>query len=138
MPDTHNCGTTAKLRILFVDDEQPVLTAIERQLRKDRARWEMVFVVGGPRALEEVRKGCFTVVVSDFRMPVIDGVKLLNAIGHACPATVQIMLSGDAEARIVAHEVPALRELIAKPCDAATLRGAIERGISAAQDAGAR
>lgn len=138
MPQTHDCDAIGKLRILFVDDEPPVLTAIERQLRKDRGRWEMVFVVGALRALEEIRKGCFTVVVSDFRMPIVDGVALLNTIADACPATVQIMLSGDAEAQGLAHKVPALHELLAKPCDAATLRGAIERGISSTQATVAR
>jgi DNA-binding NtrC family response regulator len=133
MHQAHTSPFTAKLRILFVDDEPPVLTAIERQLRKDRARWEMTFVVGGQRGLEAIRNECFTVVVSDFRMPIIDGVALLNATADACPTTVRIMLSGDAEAQAMARAVPALHELLSKPCDAATLRDAIERGISAAQ-----
>jgi CheY-like chemotaxis protein len=90
--------------------------------------------ISGPRALEEVRKGCFAVVVSDFRMPIIDGVMLLNTIAAECPATVLIMLSGDTEAQVAALVVPGLQELVAKPCDAATLRGAIERGIKTAQD----
>src|SRR5215475_1301603 len=96
---------TARTRILFVDDEPPVLTAIERQLRKDRGRWDMVFALGGQRGLDEVHKGCFTVVVSDLRMPNVDGVTLLNAIGEACPATVRIMLSGDAEAAAMSQAV---------------------------------
>ncbi|HEY6179615.1 MAG TPA: response regulator [Kofleriaceae bacterium] len=123
---------TARTRILFVDDEPPVLTAIERQLRRDRGRWDMVFALGGERGLDEVHKGCFTVVVSDLRMPNVDGVKLLNAIGEACPATVRIMLSGDAEASTISRAVPALHCLLTKPCDSATLRHAIERAIDAA------
>lgn len=124
----------AKLRILFVDDEPNVLVAIERQLRRERARWEMVFALGGQRGLDEIRNGCFDVVVSDFRMPGVDGVALLNAIADSCPGTARIMLSGDAEAQVIARAVPTLQELLAKPCDGATLRGAIERGISAARD----
>lgn len=120
----------SKLRILFVDDEPQVLVAIQRQLRKDCARWEMVFAVGGARGLEELDRGCFTVVVSDYRMPGIDGLALLNAAADACPETARIMLSGDAEARGIAHRAPL--QLLAKPCDTATLRGAIERGISTA------
>lgn len=123
---------TAKTRILFVDDEPPVLTAIERQLRRDRTRWDMVFALGGERGLDEVHKGCFTVVVSDLRMPNVDGVKLLNAIGEACPATVRIILSGDAEAAAMSQAVPALHCVLTKPCDSATLRSAIERAIDAA------
>lgn len=124
---------SARTRILFVDDEPPVLTAIQRQLRKDSDRWEMVFAVGGQSGLAEIHKGCFAVIVSDFRMPHIDGVALLNEAGVACPGTVQIMLSGDAEAAAMSRAVPALHRLLTKPCDAATLRHAIEQGIDAAR-----
>jgi DNA-binding NtrC family response regulator len=90
-----------KVRIVFVDDEPPILTAIERQLRKDRARWEMVLRGGGQRALDEIHKACFTVVIPDPRMPQVDGVAVLNEARASCPMTVQIMLSGDAEAPAV-------------------------------------
>ena len=123
---------TPRTRILFVDDEPPVLTAIARQLRRDRERWEMVFALGGERGLDEVHKGCFTVVVSDLRMPNVDGVQLLNAIGEACPKTVRIILSGDAEVTAMSQAVPELHCVLTKPCDSATLRHAIERAIDAA------
>jgi DNA-binding NtrC family response regulator len=117
--------------ILFVDDEPNVLIAIGRLLRKDCTRWELVFAVGGQRGLSEIRSRCFTVVVSDFRMPVVDGVALLNATADVCPRTARILLSGDAEAHAMARAVPALQELLVKPCDAATLRTAIERSMRA-------
>jgi DNA-binding NtrC family response regulator len=133
----HDAQTTAsqKVRILFVDDEAMILTAIERQLRKDRSRWEMVFAVGGQRALDEIQRSCFTVVVSDFRMPQIDGVAVLNQARASCPTTVQIMLSGDAEAPAMSRAVPDLHRLIRKPCDGVTLRQAIEHAIDHAIDA---
>jgi CheY-like chemotaxis protein len=133
----HDAHTTAspRVRILFVDDEAMILTAIERQLRKERSRWEMVFVVGGQRALDEIQRSCFTVVVSDFRMPQIDGVAVLNQARASCPMTVQIMLSGDAEAPAMSRAVPDLHRLIRKPCDGVTLRQAIEHAIGHAIDA---
>jgi DNA-binding NtrC family response regulator len=118
------------VRILFVDDDPRVLNAIERQLRRDRERWDMVFVVGGKRGVDEIRKGGFTVVVSDFRMPEVDGVALLNEAAAVCPEMVPIMLSGDAEAEVMTRAVPALRQLIRKPCDTATLRAAIEVAVA--------
>ena len=127
---------TERVRILFVDDEPPVLTAIERQLRKDRARWEMVFALGGQRGLEEIHTSCFTVIVSDFRMPHVDGVTVLNEV--RCPSTVRIMMSGDAEAAVMSRAVPALHRLLTKPCDTATLRQAIEQGIDAVRSPAAR
>jgi DNA-binding NtrC family response regulator len=121
-----------KACILFVDDEPPVLAALARQLRRDRSRWEMVFAVGGQRGIDEIRNRCFTVVVSDFRMPDVDGIKVLTEAAVACPGVVLIMLSGAAEAEAMSRAVPSLHELIFKPCDTATLRAAIERAVEAA------
>ena len=56
MSNLETSTASKKVRIVFVDDEPPILTAIERQLRKDRARWEMVFAVGGQRALDGIHR----------------------------------------------------------------------------------
>jgi len=85
--------------------------------------------VGGQLALEEIRKGPFDIVVSDMRMPGIDGAMLLNVIKDECPATVRIMLSGHADREAIVRALPALHQLLSKPCDATTLRGAIERSL---------
>jgi hypothetical protein len=56
----HRSHVIPRARILFIDDEPQVLTGIERHLRRDRERWEMVFAVGGLRGLDEIRNRCFT------------------------------------------------------------------------------
>lgn len=124
--------TTAKKRILFVDDEPAILAGLQNLLYKDRRRWEMVFALGGELALAEVRKAPFDIVVSDMRMPGIDGAMLLNVIKDECPATVRIMLSGHADREAIVRALPALHQLLSKPCDANTLRGAIERSLDGA------
>jgi HD-like signal output (HDOD) protein len=121
--------TTVKKRILFVDDEPAILAGLQNLLYKDRKRWEMVFALGGQLALDEIRKAPFDIVVSDMRMPGIDGAMLLNLIKDECPATVRIMLSGHADREAIVRALPALHQLLSKPCDANTLRGAIERSL---------
>jgi HD-like signal output (HDOD) protein/ActR/RegA family two-component response regulator len=121
--------TTVKKRILFVDDEPAILAGLQNLLYKDRKRWEMVFALGGQLALDEIRKAPFDIVVSDMRMPGMDGAMLLNAIKDECPATVRIMLSGHADREAIVRALPALHQLLSKPCDANTLRGAIERSL---------
>jgi HD-like signal output (HDOD) protein len=121
--------TTEKQRILFFDDEPAILTCLQHLLHRDRKRWDMVFAPGGQPALDEVRKAPFDVVVSDMRMPDIDGATLLNRIKDECPATVRIMLSGHADREALVRALPAVHQLLSKPCDAATLRGAIERSL---------
>lgn len=121
--------TTVKKRILFVDDEPAILAGLQNLLYKDRKRWELVFALGGQIALDEIRKAPFDIVVSDMRMPGIDGAMLLNLIKDECPATVRIMLSGHADREAIVRALPALHQLLSKPCDANTLRGAIERSL---------
>lgn len=119
----------AKKRILFVDDEPAILAGLQNLLYKDRRRWDMVFAHGGELALAEIRKEPFDIVVSDMRMPGIDGATLLNTIKDEFPATVRIMLSGHADREAIVRALPALHQLLSKPCDATTLRGAIERSL---------
>lgn len=58
-------------KILFVDDDQAVLSSIENALRRERYCWDMVFARGGEATLVEIRKTMFDVVVSDMEMPVV-------------------------------------------------------------------
>jgi HD-like signal output (HDOD) protein len=128
----------ASKRILFVDDDPSILAGLENLLYKDRKRWDMVFALGGQLGLDEMRKAPFDVVVSDMRMPGIDGATLLGKIKDECPATVRIMLSGHADREAIVRLLPALHQLLVKPCNAATLRGVIERsfdGINIDRDA---
>jgi CheY-like chemotaxis protein len=67
-------------RILFVDDEVQILESIRDNLRKQRGRWEMVFVDSAKAALTELEKMPFDIVVSDMQMPVTDGATLLSLI----------------------------------------------------------
>jgi HD-like signal output (HDOD) protein/CheY-like chemotaxis protein len=120
---------TAKKRILFVDDEPAILDGLENLLYKDRKRWEMVFASGGQAALDAHHKQPFDVVVSDMRMPHLDGADLLAAIKEECPQTVRIMLSGHANRETIVRALPALHQLISKPCNAGTLRSVLERSL---------
>ena len=115
-------------RILFVDDDAALLAGLKNVLHRDRARWEMVFACSGEAALEEFRKRPFDVVVSDMRMPQLDGLTLFRLLRAEAPATVRIMLSGsDCETAM-----PEIDELLAKPCSASVLRAAIERALTRA------
>jgi HD-like signal output (HDOD) protein len=121
--------TVAKRRVLFVDDEPAILGGLRNLLYKERKNWDMVFAEGSDEALSALRSQPFDVVVSDMRMPGMDGASLLNTIKAEFPATARIMLSGHAEREAIVRALPALHQLLSKPCDALTLRTAIERGF---------
>ncbi len=87
----------------------------------------MVFAPGGEAALAELRKEPFDVVVSDMRMPGMDGATLLAKIKQECPRTVRVMLTGHAESEAILRALSSTHQLLAKPCLAGTLRAVLER-----------
>ena len=121
---------TEKRRILFVDDEPEIRAGLRNLLYKERKRWDMVFAESAVTALTAMREAPFDVVVSDMRMPGMDGAALLNIVKVEFPATARIMLSGHAERDAIVRALPAVHQLLSKPCDESTLRAAIERGFN--------
>ena len=108
-------------KILFVDDEENILHSIKRELRK---RFQIVTADSGDEALAILkREGPFAVVVSDMRMPVMDGIQLLTAVKDLYPDTVRLMLTGNADqtTAIEAVNKGAIFRFLNKPCPTTTL-----------------
>lgn len=120
-------------RILFVDDESNILDGIRRSLRGDRDQWEMQFAVGGEAALQACAECSFDVVISDMRMPGMDGATLLGHIRDRYPNTVRVILSGYSDAALATRATSVAHRFLAKPCSASDLHSTIER-ICATQD----
>ena len=120
-------ATAEKMRILFVDDEPAILSGLRSLLHRQRKDWEMVFALGGEQAIEELEAKPFHVVVTDMRMPKIDGAQLLQLVQERWPSTCRIVLSGHAEREAMLRVLPAMHVFLAKPCDPKVLRSAIDR-----------
>ncbi len=114
-----------KQRILFVDDEPNVLSGLQRMLRSMRSEWDMRFCESGAQALEEMARQPFDVVVSDMRMPGMNGAEFLRETMHRYPSTVRIVLSGHAERDLVNQCVGIAQQYISKPCDPEQLKSLI-------------
>jgi HD-like signal output (HDOD) protein/ActR/RegA family two-component response regulator len=115
------------MRVLFVDDEVRVLEAIERVLFELDTNWETCFVNSGERALAELAKQPFDVIVSDMRMPGMDGVALLTKACELYPRTVRIVLSGQTDEEAALKMVRVAHQFLAKPCGSETLFRVISR-----------
>lgn len=114
-------------RILFVDDEVRILEGLRRMLRPMRNEWEMEFALGGQAALDLMAASPFDVIVSDMRMPGLDGAALLEQVCARCPQVVRIVLSGHTEVAAALRVVPIAHQFLAKPCDTGMVRLAIDR-----------
>ncbi len=104
-------------RILCVDDEPNVLQAVERQLRK---QFEIVTAPGPLQGLETLEKsGPFAVILSDLRMPVMNGIQFLATAKERFPESIRMILSGQAdfEATIEAVNEGSIFRFLTKPCE---------------------
>lgn len=117
-------------RVLFVDDDALVLEGIEDLLEHKRRQWDMVFALGGEAALRELANGTFDVVVTDMRMPLVDGPTVLRKAQADHPNAVRIVLSGYAEVGVTLRALPVAHQFLSKPCSADELERAIERAFA--------
>ena len=117
-------------RILFVDDEVSILDGLKRMLRPLRAEWEMTFSPGAEPALAVLESKTFDVIVTDMRMPGMDGAALLEIVREKYPAMLRIILSGYTELQASLRAVPVAHQFLLKPCDPEVLRAGIARATS--------
>jgi HD-like signal output (HDOD) protein/ActR/RegA family two-component response regulator len=114
-------------RILFVDDDQNLLDGIRRMMRCYRDGWEMEFVASGEAALVACGERKYDVVISDLRMPGMDGAQLMSEIRERHPEIARLILSGYAGATITAKAMQVAHRVLAKPCEPLQLIEAIEQ-----------
>ena len=112
-------------RILFVDDDPETLASYGRALRK---KYDLDLARGPVRGLEAVAEnGPYAVVVSDLRMPGMDGISVLAKVREMRPETVRVMLTGfaDLTAAIAAVNEGNIFRFLTKPCEPSALQAAL-------------
>jgi HD-like signal output (HDOD) protein len=123
----HSLAVSTLKRILFVDDDRNVLEGLGRLLRPMRNEWSVTFACGGPEAIATLQAQTFDVLVTDMRMPVVDGKALLTHVHDNYPQIVRVVLSGHTELASAMAMVPLAHHFLSKPCKAEDLKAAIER-----------
>jgi serine phosphatase RsbU (regulator of sigma subunit) len=115
--------------VLFVDDDPKILAAFQRQLRK---KVVIETVESGAEGLEVLRRdGPFSLVVTDYCMPSMNGIEFLGRAREIAPETVRIMLTGSADlgAAIQAVNQGNIFRFLTKPCSPENLLEAVQAGI---------
>jgi len=121
--------TPMKFSVLFVDDEENVLRGLGRLLRSRRDVWDFRFASSGQSALEMLDQAPADVVVSDMRMPGMNGAELLARVQQKHPETVRIVLSGFAEKEAVLKTIGPSHRYLAKPVAENVLVESIENAL---------
>jgi len=104
-------------RLLFVDDEAMVLDGLRRSLHGMRGEWEMCFVDSPSAALEALQHDPYDAIISDMRMPMMDGAELLEQVKRGYPSIVRIVLSGQSSRASVLRSITPAHQFLSKPCD---------------------
>ena len=119
-----------RLRILFVDDEPRLLEGIVRLLRPMRDQWEVLTAPGGVAGMAVMESAPVDVVVSDMRMPEMDGAQFLALVATRWPRSIRIILSGQSDRSSLMRSIASIHQYLAKPCDPDLLREGIERSLA--------
>src|SRR5688500_1635220 len=114
-------AAASRLNVLFVDDDPLILQGLQRMLRTMRNDWAMSFVESGAKALESMAAEPCEVVVSDMRMPGMNGAELLSQIKERYPKTVRLILSGHADKELILQCVGTAHQFLLKPSDPETI-----------------
>lgn len=117
-------------RIIFVDDERNVLQGLRRMFHSMRHEWDMLFLGSAAEALEHLNEGFCDVLVSDLRMPGMDGIELLEEVRRRSPETVRIALTGDMGKELALRAVGPMHQFLSKLCDPETLRVTMVRAVA--------
>ncbi len=116
-------------RILFVDDEAPLLDSFRAMLRR---RFDVCTALGPEQGLTAIQGSeSFAVVVSDLKMPGMDGITFLGHVRALSPDTVRMMLTGFADVEVAMDAVNKgqVFRFLTKPCSLETISNALTDGL---------
>jgi HD-like signal output (HDOD) protein len=117
----------ARVRILFVDDEPAMLRVLKMGMRSMAAAWVVDFAASGEEAIAILKQKRFDVVVTDMRMPGINGAQLLNHVLRHQPQCIRIVLSGYSDLSQVVNCVGLTHQFMEKPCSLEELKDCLKR-----------
>ena len=128
-PQVTDNSTLPPARILFVDDEPSILSSLKRLFRTEG--YTLFTAESGPAALELLKTEPIDVVVSDMRMPQMDGAQLLEQVRAGWPETARILLTGyaDVSSTVAAINRGEIWRYISKPWDDDEIRLVVREAV---------
>lgn len=104
-----------KRTVLFVDDEQKIVKSLRRMLYPLCEDWNMLYVLSGAEALEVMRNTSVTVLITDMRMPGMNGFELMDIVHREFPDVVRVMLTGQPDKELYCEVISICHYFLWKP-----------------------
>lgn len=117
-------------RVIIVDDEVRVVDALRKALYQYRARWQVTTATSAREALAHLEAGC-DAIITDMRMPEMDGEALLREVAERSPATLRVVLTGEVGAAGVEKVQRLAHHFVPKPARAPLLFARVEDALEA-------
>ncbi len=109
--------SSARYTLLFVDDETKVLNGLRRVLSSKRVEWHLLFASSAKEALNILAEADVDIVLSDMRMPGMDGIQLLSKVKAYFPDIMRVILSGTSDREAIFSSVGLTHQFLTKPCE---------------------
>ncbi|OGU11090.1 MAG: hypothetical protein A2X61_00250 [Ignavibacteria bacterium GWB2_35_12] len=119
-----------KISILFVDDDKDVIDGYKRMLFSMKKEWEQYYALSGEEALKILEENKIDVIVSDMKMPGMDGTELLGKVKELYPRILRIILSGHQDEIKIINTTTLAHQFLLKPCDTNQIKSVIEDAFS--------
>ncbi len=113
--------------LLFVDDDPNLLRGLKRGLHSLRGQWQMMYADSGKEGLELLKKTAVDVVVSDYRMPEMNGYEFLQEVRQHHPEIIRIMLTGQPDRETYAESINLCHYFLWKPLDISAFTQLLDR-----------
>ena len=121
-----------KTRIFFVDDDPMLLASTRRQLRRKLGDCELLFFKKATEALEAMAETPAQVVLSDLRMPGMDGAEFLAKVAEFYPETIRLAWTGQSEINQLNRVFETAHQIFSKPCPTDSLLEKVANAIQVA------
>lgn len=116
--------------VLFVDDQPQILNGIKRMLRLKRDDWDVLCATSGQEALSMLESNKPGVIVTDMKMPHMDGADLLEEVRRRYPDMMRVVLSGYFEHEGFYRTAGSAHAYLMKPCDMNAIILTVERALN--------
>lgn len=103
------------VNILFVDDEPNLVQSLRRMFHKMKDMWQIFYATSGKQALEIMSEQEIDIIITDYKMPEMNGVALLSIIKDSHPAVIRILLSGYSDDDATVKSTAIAHQFLRKP-----------------------